>query len=191
MVSPFGMDRQEILLRQEDWNNLLQALMPLSWFSCCPCNPSQHFGVLVLRQPELPGSSPEPYWEVPLAQTGPSGAHLSHHQGEQPRLTQFSAWDLHILLRKGQLELWEEQGPFPSCSPSVATLQTQVEKRSVLCSSASDYVFSKASHAVCQPLQRPGEQHSEKPWAVPPMRRTGVEKRWKPGRISSPVGVGG
>lgn len=32
-----------------------------------------------------------------------------------------------------------------------------------------------------------GEQHPEKPWAVPPMRRTGVEKRWKPGRISSPV----
>lgn len=38
-LSPSGMDRQEILLRQGDWNNLLQGLMALSWFSCCPCSP--------------------------------------------------------------------------------------------------------------------------------------------------------
>lgn len=86
-------------------------------------------------------------------------------------------------------------GILPILPSQIATLENEVEKRSVLCSSALDHVFPKASHAVCQPIPLPvtadrqGQQHAEKPWAVPPMR-TGVEKRWKPGRISSPVGVG-
>lgn len=87
-------------------------------------------------------------------------------------------------------------GILPVLPSQTAALQIGVEKRSVLRSSALDYVFPKASHAVCQPIPLPrtagrqGQQHAEKPWAVPPVRRTGVEKRWKPGRISSPVGVG-
>lgn len=90
----------------------------------------------------------------------------------------------------------ERAGILPVLPSGIAMLQIKVEKLSMLCSSALDRVFPKASHAVCQlmPLRtaadRQGEQHAEKPWAVPPMRRTGVEKRWKPGRISSPVGVG-
>lgn len=90
----------------------------------------------------------------------------------------------------------EKAGIPPVPSSQIARLQIKVEKRSVLCSSALDHVFPKASHAVCQPIplrmtaERQGQQHAEKPWAVPPMRRIGVEKRWKPGRISSPVGVG-
>lgn len=91
---PFGMDRQQILLRRGIWGNLLQGLMPLSWFSCCPCNPPPALCCAAVEATRAPGNSLEPCWEVPLGQTGPTGAHLSHHRGEQPQLTQ----GLHILL---------------------------------------------------------------------------------------------
>lgn len=152
--------------------NLLQDLLPLGW---CSCNPPQHIGAAAeaaRAARELTGAI--------LGQTGPTGAHLSQH-----RVTQLSGWDLHILLWKGQLELWEEQGPFPghSYKPRRKALRAWL-----IC---IGLCFSRGFPCCLPALQRPGEQHSEKPWAVPLMRRTGVEKRWKPGRISSPVGVGG
>lgn len=134
-------------------------------------------------------------WEATLHQaegtsqprTGPSGEGRPGFQSE----VRF----VHPAPR-GAAGALEGAGILPVLSSQIATLQIEVEKRSMLCSSALDHVFPKASHAVCQliPLRttvdRQGQQHAEKPWAVSPMRRTGVEKRWKPGRISSPVGVG-
>lgn len=78
---------------------------------------------------------------------------------------------------RGAAGALQRAGILPVLPSAVATLPIKVEKLSMLCSSALDRVFPEASHAVCQlmPLRtaaaRQGEQHAEKPWAVPPMRR--------------------
>lgn len=87
---------------------------------------------------------------------------------------------------RGAAGALQRAGILPVLPSAVATLPIKVEKLSMLCSSALDRVFPEASHAVCQARRAA----CRKALGSAPNEKDSGWKRWKPGRISSPVGVG-